>query len=326
MQSSAPSLYLPTATVTDTRVPPSSSVSLYLLYSLPTPRLITRLVNDWGLCPPPVIISVTGGAGHFDLPSELHDAIQDGLLAAAKLTRAWIVTGGTDAGVMKLVADAVRESDQPITVLGIASWGILENRDQLEGCNGSKRPYMGTTNRSLNPQHSHFIFIDDGRTYETEGEAAYGAEVCFCALLEQEISRKGHRGVYNDFSRIGTVMVVVQGGPNTLKTALEAAQADTPIVVVEGSGGAADLLAMCWRLGHNDGHDSMATGKAMPLSSEAREHVKKCIQVRIGNPVLLRLHNSCVCAIHPDPGLPAYIIGVTRTGNQPRRLSASKSF
>ncbi len=51
---------------------------------------------------------------------------------------AWIVTGGTSTGVMEFVGDAVKDfmlqsgsSDQHVVALGIATWGIVDNRESL---------------------------------------------------------------------------------------------------------------------------------------------------------------------------------------------------
>ena len=53
---------------------------------------------------PPVLISVTGGAdAHISMPDRLALVFRRGLLAVATRTKAWIVTGGTAAGVMAMV-------------------------------------------------------------------------------------------------------------------------------------------------------------------------------------------------------------------------------
>ena len=48
------------------------------------------------------------------------------------------MTGGTNAGVMEFVGEAVKEhqltagrTEQQVVALGIASWGIVDNRNQL---------------------------------------------------------------------------------------------------------------------------------------------------------------------------------------------------
>lgn len=50
---------------------------------------------------------------------------------------AWIITGGTNTGVMKHVGEALRDHSikygkkKQLVALGIATWGCIENRDHL---------------------------------------------------------------------------------------------------------------------------------------------------------------------------------------------------
>ena len=50
-------------------------------------------------------------------------------------TGAWIVTGGTNAGVMKHVGEAVRDfgltADGRVMTLGVAPWGCVQNKEHL---------------------------------------------------------------------------------------------------------------------------------------------------------------------------------------------------
>ena len=58
-----------------------------------------------------------------------------GLLDAVNKTQAWIVTGGTNSGVMGLVGKTMAEKsehDEPIVCLGIATWGIVKNHEDME--------------------------------------------------------------------------------------------------------------------------------------------------------------------------------------------------
>ena len=50
------------------------------------------------------------------------------------------MTGGTNAGVMEFVGEAVKEyqltqgvTEQPIVALGVATWGIIDNKESLTG-------------------------------------------------------------------------------------------------------------------------------------------------------------------------------------------------
>ena len=72
-----------------------------------------------------LIISVTGGAGNFVLPSRIKTSFKDGIAKIALSTNALIITGGTSTGVMKLVGDAIAINNEVIKkgrikLLGIA--------------------------------------------------------------------------------------------------------------------------------------------------------------------------------------------------------------
>ena len=63
------------------------------------------LEKYWKLRRPDVLISVTGSAASLTLTSQLQRVFDRGLAHAAAMTNAWIFTGGTDSGVMKLVGE-----------------------------------------------------------------------------------------------------------------------------------------------------------------------------------------------------------------------------
>ena len=117
----------------------------------------------------------------------------------------------------------------------------------------------------LDPNHTHFILIDDGRRVENvinngtisqEFKIPFGGEIEFRGNLEKELregkSEKFYRDRHNvtssaknSYSRrsqvnlielkkdeIPMVLIVVEGGPNTLKTVKEAVEKNVPILVL----------------------------------------------------------------------------------------------
>ena len=55
------------------------------------------------------------------------------------LLDAWIITGGTNHGIMALVGEAVRDcnletvaENKKITCIGFATWGVIKNRASLK--------------------------------------------------------------------------------------------------------------------------------------------------------------------------------------------------
>uniref|UniRef100_A0A1I8IUM9 LSDAT_euk domain-containing protein n=1 Tax=Macrostomum lignano TaxID=282301 RepID=A0A1I8IUM9_9PLAT len=89
---------------------PGGKISKYVRMDAATdPETVKSLLMEiWGLQPPNMIISVTGGAKKLKLNKRLKKAFK-GLMDAAKTTGAWIITGGTSEGVMKLAGKAVKD-------------------------------------------------------------------------------------------------------------------------------------------------------------------------------------------------------------------------
>ena len=90
--------------------------------------------KGWNLPKPQLILSITGGAKTFDV-SAVKKAFQKSLIKAAASTCAWIITGGTNTGVNKLVGEAVKnESDKfniEIPVIGITNWDSVHLNHKL---------------------------------------------------------------------------------------------------------------------------------------------------------------------------------------------------
>uniref|UniRef100_UPI00398E68CF transient receptor potential cation channel subfamily M member 7 isoform X2 n=1 Tax=Pristiophorus japonicus TaxID=55135 RepID=UPI00398E68CF len=210
------------------------------------PEAVLRLMlKEWQMELPKLVISVHGGMQNFELHPRIKQVVGKGLIKAAVTTGAWILTGGVNAGVVKHVGDALKEhisrSSRKICTIGIAPWGVIENRNDLIG-RDVIAPYQTLLNplsklNVLNSLHSHFILVDDG----TVGK--YGAEVKLRRELEKLINlQKIH-------ARIGqgvpVVALIFEGGPNMIPTVLEylLESPPVPVVVCEGTGRAADLLA-----------------------------------------------------------------------------------
>lgn len=187
---------------------------------------------------PEVLISVTGGAQDFYMhSSKLEQVFNRGMLRAAKNTKAWIIDGGLDAGVMQYVGKAVREgSVADVPCIGIATHKmVLLNEMLSESLDaGRDRPAEYVANQpntpnkcALNPNHTHFILVNTP-------SIGWGQEILFRSELEKYIRDKFH---------IPLVQIVVNGGPGTLETVGEAAKNNFAIVVVQGSGRACDAIA-----------------------------------------------------------------------------------
>ena len=124
--------------------------------------------KHWKVSCASVVISITGGAQDFTLPPRLHQTFQHGLAKAAKATNAWIVTGGTDSGVMQLVGTALAEYDAHVACVGIVTWGVVLGREGLEGSAGELREVTrdkpnSVEGANLEPNHTHYLMVDTGK-------------------------------------------------------------------------------------------------------------------------------------------------------------------
>ncbi|NWW68364.1 TRPM6 protein, partial [Ifrita kowaldi] len=217
-----------------------------LSYDSNLDQLLHLMVKEWQVELPKLVISVHGGIQNFKLPSKVKQVFSKGLVKAAESTGAWIITEGINSGrVSRHVGDALKGRASPhlrkICAIGIPPWGIIENQRDLIGKDvvclyqtlGNPLSKLST----LNSMHSHFLMADDG----TVGK--YGNEMMLRRNLEKYISlQKIHTRMGQGVPIVG---LVVEGGPSVILMVWEYVRASpaVPVVVYEGTGRAADILA-----------------------------------------------------------------------------------
>uniref|UniRef100_A0A673B200 Transient receptor potential cation channel, subfamily M, member 7 n=1 Tax=Sphaeramia orbicularis TaxID=375764 RepID=A0A673B200_9TELE len=228
--------------------------------------ILKLMMKEWHMELPKILISVHGGVQNFELHPRIKQVVGKGLIKAAVTTGAWILTGGVNTGVAKHVGDALKEhcsrSSKKICTIGIAPWGVIENRNDLIG-RDIIAPYQTLLNplsklNVLNNLHSHFLLVDDG----TVGK--YGAEVKLRRDLEKHINLQRIHAppLLSCFSSgigqgVPVVALIFEGGPNVILTVLEYLQESppVPVVVCEGTGRAADILAYVHKQTEEGGYD-----------------------------------------------------------------------
>ncbi|XP_045537405.1 transient receptor potential cation channel trpm isoform X10 [Papilio machaon] len=224
------------------------------------PDLIVQLLTrEWALDRPKLLITIQGGKANFDLQPKLKKVLRKGLLKAAKTTGAWIFTGGTNTGVTRQVGDALQlERSQRagrVVSIGIAPWGIVEGAHELIG-RGRDVPYHAIASpRSklavLNNRHAYFLLVDNGSV------GRYGAEIVLRRKLEKYIAaQKLHPYTH---SSTPVVCLVIEGGTNTVRAVLEYVtdSPPVPVVVCDGSGRAADLIAFVHKYASESGEQTV---------------------------------------------------------------------
>ncbi|CAF3036069.1 unnamed protein product [Rotaria socialis] len=270
----------------DNQLDTTSRLSQYVRLSLEiNAEIVVKFMQEaWKLPKPDLIISVTGGAKNCDMSARLRKIFQSGLVSAAITTNAWLITAGTNTGVVKEVGDALsnyryknRKQGPDVPCIGIASWGYTAGNDQLDdqhkifpsNLSSLKAPRSFTRHLhsqgahsvrvdigdqyhvrnyvvkekqkkrcDLEPNHTHFLLFDDGQT-NADTVLPLRAEI-------EKYSRNINLATTSEGAIetvIPIVMVLVEGGPSSIRTICQALESDTPVVVIKDSGRAADLVA-----------------------------------------------------------------------------------
>ncbi|XP_033633580.1 transient receptor potential cation channel subfamily M member 3-like [Asterias rubens] len=232
--------------------------------------VLKLMTKYWSLHTPQLVISLTGGGRSFKLNEQDKETFSRGVIKAAFTTKAWIITSGSNAGVPKIVGSAVQStyirdwiSDNKnvkkgagrpkLVCLGLAPWGYVDGSHQLltrRGTGSYPAEYkvnpvvMKGRRVPLNPDHTHFILIDNGLM----GEPAYGGEIVMRAMIEEAIAApKEENGL-----GLPVVLVVLEGGVDTLLNVKNAVLREIPTVLCDGSGRAADILAFAHNRAEGD--------------------------------------------------------------------------
>lgn len=198
---------------------------------------------------PEFIISVTGGAQIFTMPKHLTKDFKKGLIKAAHLTNSWILTGGTNSGVMRLVGDAINEEfHMNLVCIGVSAFdkifertSIFNDRTLTEIVRMDRRQSRRGTivedterEANLDPNHTHHVLVSN------PGRKTYGVEIKFRAELEKALigkSRERSQSLSN-FQSLNhfakpIVLIVVEGGKNTLRTVVIAIENKIPIIFLK---------------------------------------------------------------------------------------------
>ena len=185
----------------------------------------------WRIKRPDLIISITGGAGKLTSLSSKSQIIEQGLARVVNVTKAWVITGGTDSGVMKMAGNALHKVGRKNTpCIGIMPWRVVAGREPLAGCEGGICTYPRNLEASssaapLNRHHTHFIFVDDTQR-ANDNFPAWGTEVPVRAAIED---------MYANRLKVLMILLVVDGGPATLDTVYHFASQVLPPAPLTGS-------------------------------------------------------------------------------------------
>lgn len=111
--------------------------------------------------------------------------------------------------------------------------------------------------QQLNSNHNIFVFFDNGTDdFGTELDLRAGFEAAMSTVNQKAHAKHDARGrqasaIFAEETQIHTVLVVVEGGLGTIEGVKNSLCRRIPVVIMEGSGRAADVISYAWRLFHD---------------------------------------------------------------------------
>ncbi len=189
-----------------------------------------------GFTEPRPTIYVTGGASAMS-PEDLmatRNIVEKGLVRFAEEQNAIVIDGGTQAGVPVLIGDARRKNRYRFPLIGIAPLELVQYRGHNQD-NSEASP--------LNAGHSHFVL--------TAGDE-FGDESEMITRLTYTLSGERQQPALG---------VLINGGKITRKEVFERTTSELysfPLVVIEGTGRFADILARAFYDGRAEEADLQA--------------------------------------------------------------------
>jgi SLOG in TRPM, prokaryote len=175
---------------------------------------LAAAIRALGIAQPSRALVLVGGAGDMEEAHEtqLRPLFADVLVPLVQRLDAIVVDGGTDAGVMRLIGRARAERGATFQLVGV----VVHDLAAL----GAEPSWNAA---ELEPHHTHFVLVPG---------SGWGEEASWLARLGSEVAREST-----------SVTVLVNGGEVAWADVEHSLAAGRPVVVVDGSGRAADVLA-----------------------------------------------------------------------------------
>ncbi|CAF1015057.1 unnamed protein product [Rotaria sp. Silwood1] len=234
---------------------------------LPMKDLYQFILEDCGGQKPALILSIYGGVKYSTMTRLRENEFIIGVIHAATMANAWILTVGVNNGISKLVGEGIsqyrllQEYANKVKCIGMTMWGTMDEDTHLElkkASSGLPSPLCERQipdnaeeyKETIEKNHTHCILFDSGRLYEYLSDSQrhqFVMEACKDKDQDKDKDKDDDKKKQNDSNNDHTcyaVTIIVEGGLGSLEVLENDIQEKRPIVLIQGSGRLADLLAM----------------------------------------------------------------------------------
>lgn len=180
---------------------------------------ISEIIDTLQLPAHRAVLLVVGAAGNLNpaLRPQLAPLF-DAVAQVAYETAAVLLDGGTQAGVMALLGEAVARRAHRPALLGVAPAALVSY------------PGGPATNAPLEPHHSHFVLVEG---------TDWGDETATLLDLTTDLAT-------SPTGPLPVAVLLAGGGGIARNEMVQAARHRLPVLVIAGTGGLADELAAAW--------------------------------------------------------------------------------
>ena len=185
-----------------------------------TPGQLPGALGALGLIPPRPTIVVVGGAGGLEEADldRLRLLFADAIVPVIHAHHGAGVDGGTLSGVMRLFGETRAAAGVGFPLVGVVAEGTVRLPGAVEPKGGGS-----DVQAELEPRHSHFVIVPGKE---------WGDESPWIARVATILARDAP-----------SVTVLINGGQIALDDVEHSIEAGREVIVIEGSGRSADVLA-----------------------------------------------------------------------------------
>jgi hypothetical protein len=231
---------------------------------------------------PRAAVTVSGGASDFppNLIGRITELFECIMPALSEHYQALFIDGGTHVGVMKILGEVLRHYQAFGSDLApgtLAGPGVC--RPLLVGfapeplvaypglSDGSGRPAQ------LDPNHAYFVLIREATSWGDEAESMFS----FLDYLHRQ-------------KQLPVLSLIVNGGRITIQEAYQAAKQGRPIIVLEGTHRASELILAALDRAPEAELLALMTKLSIAASLEAMEEILRWLQTIAAHPKVTRFN------------------------------------